>query len=417
MSLVSNASRPGLPLPNIKSHLKQFVGGRLNDLQHGHLSVHLPDGTVLEFGKLPVATDAFQADVRIRSWKALSRLVFQGELGFARAWIDGDWDSPDLDAFFGLIMQNEDVLFDGRLSANRLTRWLDRRWHKGNANSKKGSKRNIAAHYDLGNDFYKLWLDDSMTYSSALYETGQESLFDAQQAKYHRIAQMADLQPGQRVLEIGCGWGGFSEIAATHYGCDITGVTLSEEQLAWANNRYEQAGIADRARARLTDYRDITGSFDRIVSIEMFEAVGEEHWDTYFDVLRERLVPGGTAVLQVITIDDDRFDAYRNNVDFIQRYIFPGGMLPSPEKLTQKAIDHGFEAGEPFFFGKSYATTCHRWKDLFNAQTTALDAQGFDERFRRMWQYYLSYCIAGFNKGSIDVGLFKLTSPKGITIR
>lgn len=417
MSLVSSASRPGLPLPNMKSHLKRFVGGRLNDIQHGHLSVELPDGHMLEFGRMPVAGAEPRADIQIHSWKALSRLVFEGELGFARAWIDGDWDSSDLDAFFALIMKNEAQLFDGRLSANILTRWMNRRFHKGNANSRKGSKRNIAAHYDLGNDFYKLWLDKSMTYSSALYDQGDEDLFDAQQTKYHRIAQMADLQPGNRVLEIGCGWGGFSEIAASQYGCDITGVTLSEEQLAWANARYAMAGIGDKARARLTDYRDIDGKFDRIVSIEMFEAVGEEHWDTYFDVLQHRLAPGGTAVLQIITIDNDRFDSYRNGVDFIQRYIFPGGMLPSPEKLEEKAAAHGFDLETPFFFGKSYATTCHRWKDAFNAKTEALDAQGFDQRFRRMWQYYLSYCIAGFDSGSIDVGLFKLTRRNGVTIR
>ncbi|MEP4190359.1 MAG: cyclopropane-fatty-acyl-phospholipid synthase family protein [Sneathiella sp.] len=388
---------------NLTNSWIDTLSGQLSKLEKGRLSIILPGGRPLHFGEGdPHAT------VILNTFRPISKLVLHGDLAFAESYLDGEWECPDLTALFDLVLENEAVFAldnKGGLKfrlLNRLRHWM-------NANSKRGSKRNISYHYDLGNDFYARWLDDTMTYSSALFE-GDEDLRAAQLNKYDKIAKMADLQSGDSVLEIGCGWGGFSEIAARDYQCRIDGLTLSREQLSYAQRRYRDTETDHLASASLTDYRDSKGQYDKIVSIEMFEAVGFENWDTYFDILKKRLKPGGTAVIQTILIEDKRFDSYRENVDFIQRYIFPGGLLPSVEVLTQKLDQHGLTLQDSHLFGESYARTCEIWQKNFQHAWDQIKRTGFDNRFKRMWEYYLSYCESGFKAGTIDVGLFKLSN-------
>lgn len=390
------------PTPFLKPLFKKLEG-----LKHGRLSVIFPNQDCHTFG---TSSDGLHATVILKSYKPVRRFLIDGDLGFAETYMEGEWECPDLGALFKLALVNEKA-FELTNQGGFVQRTLNRFRHLLNANSLRGSKRNISYHYDLGNDFYAEWLDPSMTYSSALYESAEDSLENAQARKYHKIAQMAGLEAGDKVLEIGCGWGGFSEVAARDYGCDVTGLTLSEEQLAYANRRYEKLGLSRQARARLCDYRAIEGQFDRIVSIEMFEAVGEENWDTYFKVLKDRLKPGGTALLQIILIEDKRFETYRKGVDFIQKYIFPGGLLPSSQALQKRFKDHGFIHDDSFHFGASYARTCEVWQRAFQHGWNDIRKMGFDDRFKRMWEYYLSYCEAGFDIGTIDVALFKLTKP------
>ncbi|WP_345900863.1 cyclopropane-fatty-acyl-phospholipid synthase family protein, partial [Martelella sp. UBA3392] len=283
--------------------------------------------------------------------------------------------------------------------------------HKLRRNSKSGSRRNIAFHYDLGNAFYKLWLDETMTYSSALYEGRDRSLSEAQTAKYDRIIARLQIGPEDRVLEIGCGWGGFAEHAAARTGCHVTGLTLSKEQAKYARERLAASGLSDRTDIRLEDYRDCKGTFDKIVSIEMFEAVGEENWPVFFKTVNERLTPGGTAVIQSIAIEHHRLDDYRRNPDFIQAYIFPGGMLPSIETFKKGAGSAGLAVKDLFSFGKDYARTLLEWERRFLAEWDAIRPLGFDDRFQRMWRYYLNYCATGFDAGRIDVAQFHLIKP------
>ena len=320
----------------------------------------------------------------------------------------GDWECPDLTALFDIALANEQA-FDLENRGSWLFRTLNRLRHLLNNNSKTGSRRNISYHYDLGNEFYSHWLDETMTYSSALF-SAEEKLADAQQKKYRTIADMAELKSGDKVLEIGCGWGGFSEVAAKEYGAEIKGLTLSKEQLSYAQNRYQKANVAHLASASLTDYRDARGQYDKIVSIEMFEAVGYENWDTYFTAVKRLLKPGGTALLQIILIEDERFDSYRKNVDFIQKYIFPGGLLPSVEALSASVEENGLSLRDSHLFGPSYAKTCEIWQKNFQHAWDDIKPLGFDTRFKRMWEYYLSYCEAGFKAGTIDVGLFKIVN-------
>lgn len=378
----------------------------LRQVSRGSLTLILPGGQILTGG-----SGEPHAEVNVLQWRALRRLVLGGELGLARSWLDREWDTPDLLAFFDVIQANRYALqgaSDGSWPA-RLGGLLH---HRRRSNTRRGSRRNIAAHYDLGNDFYAQWLDPSMTYSSAWFDDGANSLESAQAAKYRRICDSAGIRPGDRVLEIGCGWGGFAEVAAREYEAVVDGVTLSTEQLAFARDRAERGGFADRAHFHLTDYRDTHGQYDHVVSIEMFEAVGEENWPVYFDVVQSRLKPGGGAVLQSITIEDESFESYRRRADFIQRYIFPGGMLPSPDRFRDAARRAGLKVGEESFFGQSYARTLLDWHDRFNAAWDRIAAMpGFDERFRRMWNFYLLYCAAGFRSDAIDVGIFRLEKP------
>jgi len=376
------------------------IAGRL---ACGRLTVVLPGGAMRDYVG---PADGPRALVHLRRWRGLWRTLIGGDTGFAEAYMAGDVDSPDLLALTDLFAKNEAALA-GALSGSAWRRWVDRLGHLARANTRGGSRRNIAYHYDLGNAFYRLWLDPTMTYSAAWFEGQDRPLVEAQQDKYHRLARMADLRPGHQVLEIGCGWGGFARIAAEHYGCTVTGLTLSHEQHAYV----DALGLGDRVRPLLVDYRDATGTYDRIVSIEMFEAVGEANWPTYFRRLGELLKPGGVAALQVITIDDARFDSYRRGADFIQKYIFPGGMLPSPGALRQAVADAGLRLVAEDFFADGYARTLAHWREAFERAWPDIAAQGFDERFRRMWRYYLCYCEAGFRNGAIDVGHFRIERP------
>ncbi|MBO6784522.1 MAG: class I SAM-dependent methyltransferase, partial [Alphaproteobacteria bacterium] len=283
-----------------------------------------------------------------------------------------------------------------------------RLYHRRRANTRAGSRRNIAAHYDLGNSFYARWLDPTMTYSSACFETPSESLETAQTRKFDRLADQLDLQHGDRVLEIGCGWGGFAIHAARTRGCHVTALTVSPSQAEWARKRIAEAGLDERIEVRLQDYRDVDGSFDKIASIEMFEAVGEKYWPTFFGVVADRLRAGGRAALQVITIAESRFESYRRNPDFIQMRVFPGGMLPSDDVFAAAARAAGLRVSDRDMFGRDYAETLRRWAEAFEGAWGDIVEMGFDERFRRLWRYYLSYCEAGFRAGNISVGQFRL---------
>lgn len=340
------------------------------------------------------------AVVELRRPAASRRTIAGGALGMAEAYLDGDWDTPDLDAVLDLGVANLDP--EPTTTPTLLTP-VSRAWHRLRDNTLDGSKRNIAYHYDLGNDFYSLWLDQTMAYSSALYASSSDELTEAQVSKWDRLLGELDLSAEDHLLEIGCGWGGFAIHAATTTGCRVTGVTLSEEQHAYATAAVAEAGLSDRIEIRLQDYRHVPETYDAIASIEMFEAVGERWWPVFFGRVRELLKPGGAAALQVITIDERRFEDYRTHPDFIQRYIFPGGMLPSPERLTAVAETQGLDAGAPHFFADSYARTLSEWSGRFEAALDSVKALGFDERFVRMWRYYLSYCRAGFAGGTVDV--------------
>ena len=349
----------------------------------------------------------------------------EGDLGLAFSYRDDDWSSPDLTALLMFGVANEAAL--GGVTATRgPARWLSRWRHRANANTRRGSRHNIAAHYDLGNRFYAKWLDDSMLYSSAMYggdelaaadvscaggaATPDDASLEAAQARrLDRIVELLDLRAGQRVLEIGCGWGTLAATLARRCGVEVVGVTLSTEQLAFAQQRAAEWGVAAQVDLRLQDYRDIEGRFDRIVSIEMIEAVGEAYWPTYFATLRDRLKPGGRAVLQAITIDEAHFERYRASPDFIQRCIFPGGMLPTPERMAREAARAGLDFHTEARFGRDYARTLAEWRRRFLAEWPAIEAQGFDLPFQRLWTYYLSYCEAGFLAGRVDVGLYRLT--------
>lgn len=348
--------------------------------------------------------------VEIHRARAARRLMLRGTVGFAEAYMDGDWSCRDLPAFLELALRNETAIGE-RAEGLGLMRWIHRLAHRLRANNRRGSRRNISRHYDLGNEFYGLWLDRDMTYSSALFAAKDEPLAAAQDRKYRQLADMLALQPGQHVLEIGCGWGRFAEIAAGEYGCRVTALTLSRAQAAHARRRILAAGLTDRVNVRLQDYRDVSGQFDRIAAIEMFEAVGEDYWQGFFDVLRERLAPGGIAAMQVITIDDSRFERYRRGADFVQSYIFPGGMLPSPAVLVDHVRRAGLALDRWVSFGNSYALTLQRWQRRFQEAWPLIRTQGFDDRFKRMWEYYLAYCEAGFRAGAIDVCQMRIERP------
>ncbi|MDR7332116.1 cyclopropane-fatty-acyl-phospholipid synthase family protein [Roseateles asaccharophilus] len=376
----------------------------LSRIRAGELLLTLPDGRqVRATGALPGP----QAQLQLHRWRALLRLLLEGDLGLAFSHRDGNWSSPDLTALLSLGLANEAAL-GGVTDARGPARWLAQLFHRARANTRRGSRHNIAFHYDLGNAFYARWLDHTMLYSSALFENEGDTLEAAQAQRLDRIAQLLDLRPGMRVLEIGCGWGTLAATLAQRCGVEVVGVTLSTEQLAFARERAAQWGVADRVDLRLQDYRDVEGRFDRIVSIEMIEAVGEAYWPTYFAALRERLAPGGVAVLQAITIDEAHFQHYRDNPDFIQRCIFPGGMLPTPERMAREAQRAGLSFSTEARFGRGYALTLAEWRRRFLAEWPAIEAQGFDEAFKRLWTYYLSYCEAGFLDGRIDVGLYRL---------
>jgi cyclopropane-fatty-acyl-phospholipid synthase len=381
-------------LPN--DLLATLLGRRLAT---GTLTLILPSGERRVFSG---HDDGPQAMIRLRHRRALRRLFTGGAVGLAESYMDGDWESPDLVALLELGDIN-DCALGSTADGHPLLRLGRALWHRLHDNSRKGSRRNIAAHYDLGNDFYAQWLDPGMTYSSALFTAKDDTLAAAQTRKYRAIADDIGLKPGMRLLEIGCGWGGFAELAARDYGAQVVGLTLSREQHAWAIRRMATAGLTDRVEIRLQDYRDVAGQFDRIVSIEMIEAVGERWWPTYFAAIRNLLAPGGKAGLQAITIADDRFARYRRSCDFIQRHIFPGGMLPSPGALRREAIAAGLELRVTRRFGHDYDRTLALWESAFQDAWPNIELLGYDRRFKRSWEFYMAYCRAGFRTKAIDV--------------
>jgi cyclopropane-fatty-acyl-phospholipid synthase len=369
----------------------------LEKLHGGLLEIRLPGGESRLFGD-----GEHGVTLQVHDGAMFGQVLARGDIGLAEAYLDGQWDSPNITGLLTLLAANREQLKKAvygswrQLLAARLRHWL-------NSNSRSGSKRNIMAHYDLGNDFYKLWLDPSMSYSAAIYrEADDGSLQAAQHAKYRRILNCLKAEPGQNVLEIGCGWGGFAEMAVQD-GLRTTGLTLSPAQLDWAQKRVPGADL------RLQDYRDLNEKFDHVVSIEMFEAVGERWWPTYFKTVAKALKPEGRAVVQSITIRDDIFPEYRRSTDFIQQYIFPGGMLPSRAAFRSAAARQGLVVREEYAFGRDYARTLAEWRHAFEASWPQIAALGFDEPFRRLWRLYLCYCEAGFLAGNIDVVQFELT--------
>jgi len=439
MNSTTATQRPAFTLPRNAPAAARTTLKLLQRLRHGSLTLQLPDASVQRFGM----GDGPSASLCLHNWNACSAALKSGDIGFAESYIAGHWHTPNLTELLRLFLANrhdiEGVIYGSWFG--RLGYWVK---HKLQRNSKANSRKNIHAHYDLGNAFYELWLDGTMNYSSALFESPDQSLVAAQHAKVRRALHMAGVMPGHRVLEIGCGWGALADMATTEWGASVTGVTLSTEQLAFAQARMERLGIAlnadtpaagppqggrapsggsdprqrrsvgatPRADLRLQDYRDIQdGPFDAICSIEMLEAVGREYWPTYFGALARLLKPGARACVQSIVIDDALFARYINSTDFIQQYIFPGGCLPCPSALRAEALRAGLEVVDQFAFGADYARTLQHWREAFLHQQERVLQLGFDQRFLRIWEFYLAYCEAAFAEGSIDVMQFTLRKP------
>ncbi len=382
------------------------MAGKINK---GRLDIRLPDGRCFRVeGQAP----GHVAEIAIHDDDVFARVLREGDIGIAESYMEGGWSSPDLQAFMDLVNDDNPALYDDVI-ASKLVRIVERLRHWLRGNSKGQARKNISYHYDLGNEFYSLWLDDSMTYSSGLFTTGQESLEAAQEAKYAAMVDRMGVQPGDHVLEIGCGWGGFAEYAAGQRGLQVTGLTISQAQHDYAVERLARAGLSDRVEIRMQDYRDTQGQFDGIASIEMFEAVGEAYWPRYFQAVRERLRPGAQAVIQIIMVPDARFPTYRSYVDFIQKYIFPGGMLGAPTPVRQAAEAQGLEYRTTHDFGESYSQTLRRWNALFQQHWPEIAAMGYDARFKRMWEYYLTSCAGAFHSGVCDVTQLVLRRPVG----
>ena len=377
-------------------------------LETGRLDIKLADGRVFRTtGNQPGPA----ALIEIHNNDCFARLIREGDLGFSDAYLEGWWSTPDLQIFMDLILDRNEGVFDGFPGAG-LVRTFEKIRHWLNGNSKKQARKNISFHYDLGNDFYKKWLDETMSYSSALFKDGQEPTEKAQIRKYESMVNMMDVKPGDHVLEIGCGWGGFAEYAAKERGLNVTGLTISQEQHDYAVERMKKLGLSDKVNIVMRDYRDETGIYDGIASIEMFEAVGEQYWPTYFKTIRDRLKPGAKAALQIILISENRFQAYRKGVDFIQKYIFPGGMLPSPNALNQQIEMAGLIRESSVEFAKSYSQTLRRWHSTFNNKWDDIHQMGFDDRFRNMWNFYLTSCASAFEYGNCDVTQVAISKPK-----
>ncbi|MDN5788481.1 cyclopropane-fatty-acyl-phospholipid synthase family protein [Pseudorhodobacter sp.] len=384
------------------------VFAQAKGLGHGRLDLVLGDGRCF---RVQGSARGPHAVLEVHNRDLFARLIREGDIGFSDAYLEGWWSSPDLQAFMDLVHADNDAIYDS-FYGMAVIRFYERIRHVLRGNSKRQAKRNISYHYDLGNDFYRLWLDETMTYSSALFTTGQESLEKAQAQKYASMLDQMGVASGDHILEIGCGWGGFAEYAAGQRGLRVTGLTISKAQYDYAVARMAAAGLADRVTIKLQDYRDETGLYDGVASIEMFEAVGEKYWPVYFESLRNRLKPGANATLQIITLQEKRFKMYRKGVDFIQKHIFPGGMLPSQSVLRAEVVRAGLVINGSIEFGKSYSDTLRRWHQAFNARWDEVASLGFDERFRRMWNYYLTSCAGAFQGGNCDVTQITVTRPQ-----
>ncbi|MFT6674322.1 MAG: cyclopropane-fatty-acyl-phospholipid synthase [Sulfitobacter sp.] len=402
MTLISTEGQEDLPRYFVR------VFAMASRMQHGRLDFVLPDGRRFRAeGRKPGPVAA----LHIHHEDLFARLIREGDLGFCDAYLDEWWSSPDLQAFMDLVHAGNDELYDG-FPGLGMVRWFEKIRFWLQRNSKAQARKNISYHYDLGNDFYSLWLDGTMTYSSALFDTNaQVSLEAAQTRKYKSLVDQMGVQAGDHVLEIGCGWGGFAEYAAKERGLRVTGLTISQEQFNYAKKRIENAGLSSLVNVKLQDYRDERGHYDGIASIEMFEAVGEKYWPIYFNALKNCLKPGRAATLQIITVNHRRWQVYKRGVDFIQKYIFPGGMLPSPIVLREQVEKAGLIVDKSVEFGKSYDITLRRWHQSFNGKWDQITALGFDERFRRMWNFYLTSCAATFDSGNCDVTQITVRRP------
>ena len=407
-----SAIEPGLAGPTLWTHvtsgLAAWFGRRLiGRPKHGAVTFTLPNGKSITFGN---PATGLHPSLVVHNFSMIRETLRRGTVGFAHAYMRGDVEVDDLTALFRYFLQNRDEFQpEGAGWFGRAAQ--DLAYHLSRANTIDGSKENISEHYDLGNSFYAEWLDPSMTYSSALFASDDQSLEAAQYAKYRRVAEMAGVKPGDSVLEIGCGWGGFAETVAKDFSASLYGITLSAEQLKYAQERLARQNLDDLATLHFEDYRHTGGQFDHIGSIEMIEAVGEENWPSYFQTLFDRLKPGGTAAIQAITIDERDFEGYRATPDFIQRYIFPGGMLLTTAAMREQGKRVGLVLENVENFRLSYARTLKLWRERFLERWHVIKALGFDENFRRKWVYYLSYCEAGFMEGTIDVGIYQYRKP------
>lgn len=413
--MMNSISRHNTGLPNAHRlpRSAKAVVQLLIRMPLGRLDLVLPNGTQHQLGGAHASSSSLHASITVHDWSVFKLVLKAGDIGFAQSYIDGQWQTPDLAALLRLMLANrhhlEKVLYGTWWGAAwyRLRHWLNR-------NSKAGSEKNIHAHYDLGNDFYRLWLDPGMSYSSAWFQGDlQGDLVAAQNAKMAQALAQAGVQPGTRLLEVGCGWGGLAEMAAASMGAQVKGITLSKAQLQWAKNRIAKADLSDRVELSYQDYRDLPAQhaaepFDAIVSIEMFEAVGQAYWESYFSMIRQCLKPGGKACIQTITIQDELFDRYRQSTDFIQQYIFPGGLLPSKQIFEEHAAKAGLQVVHRLPIGRDYAETLRRWRTRFLEQSEQVQQQGFDLRFIRTWEFYLAYCEAAFDDGTTNVYQFTL---------
>jgi cyclopropane-fatty-acyl-phospholipid synthase len=386
---------------------RRFLVRLARQVEHGQLLIRMPSGEAIHCtGPYPGPS----ATLVLHRWRAVRRLLFGGDIGFAEAYMDGDWSTPDLTSLIEIAARNHATMMPS-LDGSRLARLVNRLLHLRRANSRRGSQRNIPAHYDLGNEFYAAWLDAGMTYSSGFYATAETTLEQAQDAKQNLIMDALTLTGGERVLEIGCGWGALAGRLARERGCRVVGLSLSPAQLDHARAMLPNGGASGLVELHRRDYRDVNGTFDRVVSIEMLEAVGKEYWPTWFATVHDRLRPGGLGVLQVITMAEDRYAGYERGADFIQRHIFPGGMLPSDSVVRLGIAGAGLVLDDVRTFGASYARTLADWQTRFQRAWPRLRPMGFDERFKRKWEYYLAYCEAGFRAGALDVGLYRLHRP------
>ena len=415
----ATVTRLGIEASETPAHSSGLSPGRrvllhlARQVEHGQLLIHMPSGETIHCtGPRPGPSGSLV----LHRWRAVRRLVFGGDIGFAESYMDGDWSTPNLTALIDLAARNHETMMPA-LDGSRIARLANRLLHLRHANSRRGSRRNIPAHYDLGNAFYAAWLDPGMTYSSGLYEHADTTLEQAQTAKQDLVMAALSLHGGERVLEIGCGWGGLAGRLARERNCHVVGLTLSPAQLEHARHRVPApsltaGGAPGGVQLHRRDYRDISGTYDRVVSIEMLEAVGKDYWPAYFATVRDRLRPGGIAVLQVITMAEDRYAGYERGADFIQRHIFPGGMLPSDSAMRSHVAAAGLTIDSVRAFGLSYARTLADWQARFQRAWPRLRPMGFDERFKRKWEYYLSYCEAGFLAGALDVALYRLHRPE-----
>lgn len=386
-----------------------FIASLLKHIRVGSLCITLPDGTRIESDRFD---PELHASIIIRDGAALRKLLLGGSIGFSESYIAGQWDSPDLPKLIEILAMNGELLA-ARLKGSAPSRMANTLLHRLKRNSRRGSRDNIRFHYDLGNDFYAKWLCPEMIYSSAIFSDGGEDLDRAQKNKLARIVELLDVSAQHSVLEIGCGWGALSRYVAERGKARIHGITLSKEQLRYAQEVVRTSTDSELISLSMTDYRDVGETYDRIVSIEMIEAVGEEFLPDYFNTISDRLKPGGRAVIQAITIDEKRFDRYKSSADFIQKYIFPGGFLTTKTMMHRYADHAGLELCHAEYFGKSYALTLRHWRANFVANWADISRLGYSDKFRNMWEFYLAYCEGGFNAGAIDVGLYVLTH-KGV---